>query len=203
LGEICRVQKKFADFCIGKIIIMTDNFSDFIGGSTGQWEIIRMETITGKPLDMASHLNISPGSMTSTNYGIWTLKGFTSNVRYAEKEEKEKLVAIQAGLGRPGSVCAALIPIKKNETWWALAQDERRKIFETKSHHTEIGLKYLPAIARKLYHCRDIGQQFDFLTWFEYAPEHSNAFEELVSSLRNTEEWKYVEREIDIRLKKA
>jgi len=84
-----------------------------------------------------------------------------------------------------------------------MAQDERRKIFEAKSHHTEIGLKYLPAIARKLYHCRDIGQPFDFLTWFEYAPESANAFEELVFSLRKTEEWNYVEREIDIRLSKV
>jgi hypothetical protein len=61
----------------------------------------------------------------------------------------------------------------------------------------------LPAIARKLYHCRDIGQPFDFLTWFEYAPEHEDIFEELVVSLRSTDEWKYVEREIDIRLKKV
>jgi chlorite dismutase len=182
---------------------MTANFFDFIGGSNGQWEITQLKTVIGKSLDTAPYLNILPSQVTSSNYGIWTLKGFTSNVRYAEKEEKEKLVAIQADLGRPSSVYAALIPIKKTETWWALAQDERRKIFETKSHHTEIGLKYLPAIARKLYHCRDIGQQFDFLTWFEYAPEHSDAFEELVLSLRKTEEWKYVEREIDIRLKKV
>ena len=182
---------------------MTDNFFDFIGGTTGQWEITRIEALIGKPLETVSHLNILPSSVTVHNTGLWTLKGFTSNARYAEKEEKEKLSAIQADLGRPNAVYAALIPIKKNETWWTLAQDERRKIFESKSHHTEIGLKYLPAIARKLYHCRDIGQPFDFLTWFEYAPEHSKVFEELVLSLRNTEEWKYVDREIDIRLKKV
>lgn len=182
---------------------MTNNFFDFIAGTTGQWEITRIQTILGDPLDTASHLNILPGSATTINQGLWTLKGFTSNIRYAEKEEKEKLLAIQADLGRPQATYAALIPIKKNETWWTLAQDERRKIFESQSHHTEIGLKYLPAVARKLYHCRDIGQPFDFLTWFEYAPEHAEAFEELVASLRNTEEWKYVEREIDIRLKKV
>jgi hypothetical protein len=48
--------------------------------------------------------------------------------------------------------------------------DERRDVFETKSHHIADSLKYLPAIARQLYHCRDLGQPFDFLTWFEYAP---------------------------------
>lgn len=181
---------------------MTDNFFDFIGGAFGQWKITKIETVIGSPIETVSHLNIQPSSLTTQSNGIWTLKGFTSNVRYAEKEEREKLASVQSDLGRPNAVCAALIPIKKNENWWLLAQDERRKIFESKSHHTEIGLKYLPAIARKLYHCRDIGQPFDFLTWFEYAPEHSEIFEELVQSLRNSEEWKFVEREIDIRLNK-
>jgi hypothetical protein len=38
------------------------------------------------------------------------------------------------------------------------------------------------------------------LTWFDFAPEHASAFEELVLRLRATEEWTYVEREIDLRL---
>lgn len=64
-------------------------------------------------------------------------------------------------------------------------------------------MKYLPAIARKLFHSRDIGEPFDFLTWFEYAPADADAFEELLDALRKTEEWNYVEREIDIRLVKT
>jgi hypothetical protein len=43
----------------------------------------------------------------------------------------------------------------------------------------------------------------DFLTWFNYAPEHSDAFETLVGRLRETAEWKYVDREIDIRLSRS
>lgn len=74
---------------------------------------------------------------------------------------------------------------------------------ESKSQHTQTGMKYLPAIARKLFHSRDIGEAFDFLTWFEYAPAYADAFEELLDSLRKTEEWTYVNREIDIRLKKV
>lgn len=63
-------------------------------------------------------------------------------------------------------------------------------------------MKYLPAVARRLHHCRDLGSEepFDFLTWFEYAPADSAAFDELVAALRETEEWTYVEREIDLRL---
>jgi chlorite dismutase len=179
---------------------MTNHIIDFIGGNEGEWKIIKNETVIGEPVIAASHVKIVNSNLQKSDQGLWVLKGLVSNVRYAEKEEKEKLLAIQAGLGREAATCAALIPIRKNEPWWNLAQDERRKIFENKSHHTKTGLKYLPAIARKLYHCRDIGEPFDFLTWFEYAPEHSDAFEELVAALRNTEEWKYVEREIDIRL---
>jgi chlorite dismutase len=182
---------------------MTNNTFDFIGGDSGVWKVIDMATVCGQPIDIVSFLDIVPNLKNTLNKGIWTLTGFTSNVRYAEKAEREKLIAVQSDLGRPSATCAALIPIRKTESWWTMAQDERRKIFETKSHHTEVGLKYLPAIARRLYHCRDIGQPFDFLTWFEYAPEDSNAFEDLVKSLRETEEWKYVDREIDIRLVKA
>jgi hypothetical protein len=44
---------------------------------------------------------------------------------------------------------------------------------------------------------------FDFLTWFEYAPEHSDAFEDLVRKLRASKEWTYVDREVDIRLSRT
>jgi hypothetical protein len=93
-----------------------------------------------------------------------------------------------------------LIPIRKSAAWWDLAQDERRAIFEEQSRHTAIGLDYLPGVARQLYHCRDLAEPFDFLTWFEYAPEHSAGFEQLVTRLRATPEWRYVEREVDLRL---
>ncbi|MEW6777989.1 MAG: chlorite dismutase, partial [Bdellovibrionota bacterium] len=36
--------------------------------------------------------------------------------------------------------------------------------------------------------------------WFEYAPQHAEAFGDLVRFLRTTPEWKFVEREVDIRL---
>jgi chlorite dismutase len=174
--------------------------TDFIAGDDGKWRVTQMHTISGKAIENTTHLHIEENPSNKLPSGIWTLRGFSSNIRYAEKTEKDKLASLQEGLGRPEATCAALIPIRKNEAWWALAQDERRAIFEKQSHHTETGLKYLPAIARKLYHCRDIGEPFDFLTWFEYAPEHTEFFEELLAALRRTEEWKYVDREVDIRM---
>jgi hypothetical protein len=61
-------------------------------------------------------------------------------------------------------------------------------------------MAYLPRIARRLYHARELGEAFDFLTWFEFAPEHAEAFDELVEILRSRAEWGYVEREVEVRL---
>jgi chlorite dismutase len=157
--------------------------------------------VVGEGLPLTVGLEALPG-FHEASQGGWALRGATSNERYLTKDEKGQLVARQEGIGRPSSTLAALIPIKKSEEWWTLAQNERREIFEERSHHIHLGLGVLPGVARRLHHCRDLGFQepFDFLTWFEYAPEDSSAFEDLVSALRETLEWTYVVREVDIRL---
>ncbi len=71
------------------------------------------------------------------------------------------------------------------------------------SRHTAIGLSYLPQIARRLHHCRDLGEPFDFITWFDFAPRDEPHFDALLAELRSSEEWTYVEREIDIRLERV
>jgi chlorite dismutase len=161
-----------------------------------------METIIGEPLQQASRLNVVAGAVSPGKNIQWLLRGITSNERYVTREEKKQLVAKQEGLGRPQAVCAALIPIRKKAEWWTLSQDDRRKILEDKSRHIQTGLKYLPAVARRLHHCRDLGEHepFDFLTWFEYAPSDAPAFDQLLVELRASEEWSYVDREIDIRI---
>jgi Chlorite dismutase len=175
----------------------------FVGGSEGPWRIDNMHSVIGEPMIPAPRLSIIAGEVAQSPLeASWLLRGVTSNERYVVREEKVALVSKQEGLGRQTSTRAALIPIRKNALWWALPQDERREVFEAQSRHIAIGLKYLPAIARRLYHCRDLGsdEPFDFLTWFEYAPSDSAAFEELVSALRASPEWEYVDREVDIRL---
>jgi chlorite dismutase len=116
--------------------------------------------------------------------------------------------ASSKGSGARARLGRRFIPIRKTAEWWALPQDERRRIFESQSRHIAIGLEYLPAIARRLHHCRDLGpdEPFDFLTWFEYAPADAAdaaAFEALVEALRSSPEWAYVDREVDIRLTRA
>lgn len=178
----------------------------FVGGSAGPWLVDSMHCVAGEPMAAAPRLSIVAGPITQRRAGAsWLLRGITSNERYVVREEKVALVNKQEGLGRKTSTRAALIPIRKSAAWWALTQDERREVFEEQSRHIAIGLKYLPAVARRLHHCRDLGpdEPFDFLTWFEYAPLDSAAFEELVQALRASPEWKYVDREVDIRLIQA
>lgn len=176
-------------------------FVAFAAGLSGTWRIDRMEAVAGDGLPEAARLAVLEGVTPSTpTDGRWVLRGVTSNTRYTDRRELEALVAVQQGLARPQATRAALIPIRKTEAWWALAQDERRAILEERSRHIAVGLEYLPAVARRLHHSRELGEPFDFLTWFEFAPEHAGAFEELVRRLRATEEWRYVDREIDIRL---
>jgi len=180
---------------------MTSLIHMFVGGTTGKWRVERVSAIRGPALTPVPRLAIFDGHpSTIPEDSIWHLRGVTSYERYVHRAERSALVTRQPDLGHPNATCAALIPIKKSVTWWELTQDERRMIFEERSHHITIGLRYLPAIARRLYHSHDLGEPFDFLTWFEYAPADAEVFEEVVGTLRETEEWTYVEREIDIRL---
>jgi hypothetical protein len=174
----------------------------FAGGSAGRWSIERLVTVAGSPLAPAGRLEVieGPRAARPAADAVWVLRGVTSNERYATAREHRELAARQEPLGRARATRAALIPVRKSEAWWDLAQDERRRIFEESSHHIATGLEYLPAVTRRLHHGRDLEEPFDFLTWFEFAPEHAAAFEELVRRLRETEEWTYVEREIDLRL---
>lgn len=176
----------------------------FTAGETGEWCITRVSAVTGDPLPAAARLAVRPGAQEIVGLSpVWQLEGTTSNLRYTTRAEEAALKARQEGLGRPQARCAALIPIRKTQAWWDLPQDERRAIFEERSRHIGIGLAYLPAVARRLHHAREFGGPFDFLTWFEYAPEHMAAFEDMVGQLRRTEEWAYVDREVDIRLAAA
>jgi chlorite dismutase len=179
-------------------------FTTFRGGQSGGWKVTSIARVKGETLPKVAALSIVASEAIALpllpSQTSWRLAGAPSHLRYTEKAEKEQLAAVQAGLGRSEATHAALIPIKKSSAWWELTQEERRRIFEDKSHHIAGTLKYLPAIARQLYHSRDLGMPFDFLTWFEFAPEHASLCEELVGQLRATEEWTYVEREVDVRV---
>jgi chlorite dismutase len=170
---------------------------------TASWRVREIRAIAGDSLPWTPFVAMISGEAATT--AGWRLRGIASNERYVTRPEKERLVDVQQGLGRSASTLATLIPIRKTAAWWALTQDERRQILEVRSRHIATGLRYLPAIARKLFHCRDLGEDepFDFLTWFEYAPADEPAFDDLLAALRATPEWTYVAREVEVRLERV
>ena len=179
----------------------------FAGGAAGTWRVTELRPVVGEALANVAHVALlergTDEPFAASEGSVWQLRAVTSYERYVNAEEHGALVARQESLSRPAATHAALIPITKSAAWWALPQDERRAIFEERSRHIATGLHYLPAVARRLHHGHDLGEPFDFLTWFEYAPADAAAFEELVGLLRATEEWRYVVREVDIRLARA
>lgn len=177
---------------------------NFVGGKAGGWAVVSAKAVAGDGLPAAERVAVVEGAAAAGG-AAWVLRGVTSNARYTTKAEKDALAKTQAALGRATATRAALIPIRKSAKWWALTQDERRAIFEDQSKHTAVGLKYLPAVARRLHHCRDLAEAepFDFLTFFDFAPADAAAFDDLLAALRASEEWKYVEREVDIRLERT
>lgn len=175
----------------------------FVGSDTGPWTVLSARTLVGGALPPARRLSVAAGAAAPPPSGTpWALAGITSNERYVEWHEKVALVGTQVGLGRAEATRAALIPIRKSPARWALTRDERRTVFEAQSHHIAVGLRYLPAVARRLHHCRDLGsvQPFNVLTWFDYAPEHESAFDDLLAALRRSAEWAHADREVDIGL---
>ena len=100
--------------------------------------------------------------------------------------------------GAAGQGCRGMSP-----TAPSLTQEERRAVFEDRSRHIADSMAYLPRIARRLYHARELGESFDFLTWFEFAAEHAGAFDDLLGLLRSREEWTFVDREVEVRLSRA
>jgi hypothetical protein len=91
----------------------------FVGADSGRWSIERLETVSGEPLAWTSRLEVLEGSAAARTGrdAVWVLRGVTSNERYVTRVEHEALVSRQEPLGRPRSMRAALIPIKKSEAW--------------------------------------------------------------------------------------
>jgi hypothetical protein len=178
-----------------------NNKYSFIGGKQGTWQVVEVRDAIGDSLELVERVHIVNDAVSELPIdSSWVLQSFTSNIRYAMRDEVTALRAIQPSLDRAEAITGVLIPIKKSIQWWEMAQDERRAVFEEDSHHTAVGMEYLPGVARRLMHCRDLGEPFDFLTWFEFAPEHTKAFDELLLRMRASKEWEYVEREVEVRL---
>ncbi len=181
---------------------MNDRLWTFAGGTLGQFQVVGVHALRGEGLPLTSRLSVVNGETSEAGAGEYCLRGVVSNERYLTKAERLALLPVQPPLGREVARLGALIPIRKTDAWWSLPQDERRAIFEERSAHIALGQRALPNIARRLHHCRDLAthEPFDFLTWFDFAPADEQVFDDLLGALRRTEEWVYVEREVEIRV---
>jgi len=183
----------------------SDTYTSFVGWDANGigWRVESMETIVGSPLPNVSRLAVIRGEDDDRRDAQWVLRGRTGPVQYISTAEEQQLSAIAPPLARPKATSAALLPIRKSPAWWALPDAERTRIFGEASKHVPIASRYVPAVARRLYYSRELGEPFDFLTWFEFAPNDAASFDMLLRELRDTEEWAFVDREIDIRLTRA
>lgn len=126
----------------------------------------------------------------------WLLRGISSKVRRSDLAVEKNSMLPLPQLGRERATCACFIAMKRQESWWDMNDDE-------KSSHAWIGedfYKEFPTVARQLHHCRELGEPFDFITWLEYFPEDEPKIDAMLASFRDSEEWQFVEREIDLRL---
>jgi len=90
----------------------------FVGGPTGEWQIERIVAVKGDAIPEARALDRIEGADFAARPGArWTLNGVRSSERYVERAEKDRLAAVQQGLGRPDSRLGALIPITKSQAW--------------------------------------------------------------------------------------
>ena len=168
---------------------------------TRGWSVVRLDSPRPLRLGVKGPKNVPVNQF----FGVAQHSHYTSN-QHRELLDRTSLPELTAS----ENTIAVLIPIRKSEEWWRLAQDQRQAYFEKTGSwegHTAIGLKFADRIFRRLYHSRYLGMQldYDFLTYFEFEEKYQRDFGALLSQLRDTRlnpEWKFVDKEFEVWMKK-
>lgn len=173
----------------------------YVGGTSGAWQVTGQSVRHGTPLAQVTHVDVHGSHLDRNPTGAaWILSGMVRNTRYVTREEfLPQGIRNRAGIAQPPT-CAALIPIRRSPVWWQLGREAKREVLEAQSQSTPRGLQNLSAMIRRWQYRLDLSEQFDCVTWFEYEPRDSAAFDDLLAVWRASEEWKFVDRECDIRL---
>ena len=164
---------------------------------TRGWSVVRLDSPRPLRLGVKGPKNVPVNQF----FGVAQHSHYTSN-QHRELLDRTSLPELTAS----ENTIAVLIPIRKSEEWWRLAQDQRQAYFEKTGSwegHTAIGLKFADRIFRRLYHSRYLGMQldYDFLTYFEFEEKYQRDFGALLSQLRDTRlnpEWKFVDKEFEV-----
>ena len=69
----------------------------FRAGSTGSWDVQRLEPVAGEGLPIADRLEVVSGADAGDALAParWALRGVTSNERYVDRGERRALTAVQ------------------------------------------------------------------------------------------------------------
>ncbi len=157
----------------------------FVAGFDGRWMLEGMSAPVGDPLPPAARLAVVEGPEAETADGRWVLRGVVSG-------QGEDARADQLPLGRPEARCAVLLAVRMTPEWWERAEEDRRALSATIEHG--------PAISRRIHRALDRDAPFDVLTWFEFPPDQQPEVNDMLTGLRESHEWPFVERAVQIRL---
>jgi hypothetical protein len=141
--------------------------------------------------------------------GIVTLEGAARQPRYSSAEMTSYAYKgappRRSGRSMPNTI---ILPLRKTPAWWQKSALERHAYFyphvdETSARpvkgHALSAEMGIPALFRIVYHNPDgyqRPQEFDFITYFECDDDGLPVFEQVLTSLRDTEqnpEWRFVE----------
>ena len=131
------------------------------------------------------------------------LQGVTGTAQYTDsKAHYAAANGLPALPASSGPVLAVIIPLRKTAAWYALPHDQRKAKIPA---HVDLGVPFIPAIHRRLFHSRDYSKDYDFLTYFEFRAADEPQFRQLCQALRDPKrnpEWTYIDRDCEIWLTK-
>lgn len=157
----------------------------FVAGFDGRWMVEGISAPVGDPLPPAARLAVVEGADAEVADGRWVLRGVVSG-------QGEDARTDQLPLGRPEARCAVLLAVRMTPDWWERAEEDRRALSATIEHG--------PAISRRIHRALDRKEPFDVLTWFEFPPNQHAEVNDMLTGLRGSQEWPFVERAVQIHL---
>ena len=151
------------------------------GGASGAWQVDRIDPVRGPSLDRVARVAVFDGAAAiaagSTADAAWILRGTTGHVRYLEQHENRAGVD-PARPRSPGGDARRADPDPQGRRVVGARAGRAAGASRGSARATSrSACATCPRLRGACYHSRELGEPFDFLTWFEFAPEHASAFE--------------------------
>ena len=176
----------------------------FVAGDRGRWEVTSVAPVIGETLEWVPFLEIRNEYLMNVPVDFsWLLRGITSTRRYTNNVQQVNTMAAQPQLGRPEATCAALIPVRKSREWWDMTFEERKQIFESNSiRYPKIRTVRNICPASHASSTIAVIWASRLISWHgSNTRPRTPLLSRILSQLSGLQkEWKYVDREVDVRL---